>query len=358
MGVTVARGRHARHIAGGIIPVLLIVLAVLALLGGGATFAAIRYDRSGADTILPGITIDGVQVGRMTRSQAIAAVRAEASLRLDSELTVHAAGRAWTATARDLGVRADVAGAVDEALEASGSMSLVSRVYHRISDEPVHRSIAVGWRYGEGKVTTFVKGVADDVAVSPRDASVSLDGTQVSFHHAAPGRALKTELAAGQILAALQDGSGAPLHLATKPVAPKIRDDEVGTTIVIDKEQNTLALYQGFELDRTYSVATAMAPYETPSGTWTIIDKAENPTWTNPAPDTWGADLPMTIPPGPGNPLGTRALYLNAPGIRIHGTYDSGSIGTHASHGCIRMNIDDIEQMYPMVPVGSKVLVY
>lgn len=353
-----ARGRHARRIAGGFIPVLLIVLSVLALLGGGATFAAIRYDRGGADTILPGITIDGVQVGRMTRSEAIVAVRAQASVRLDSELTVHAGGRAWTATAKNLGVHADVSGAVDEALEVSRSMSLVSRVYHRISDEPVHRSISVGWRYAQGKVNAFVQGVADDVAVAPRNASVSLDGTEVRFHHAKAGRALKTDLATEQILATLRDTSNATLDLATKPVAPKIRDDEVGTTIVIDKELNTLALYQGFELDRRYSVATAMAPYETPSGTWTIIDKAEDPTWTNPAPDTWGADLPLTIPPGPGNPLGTRALYLNAPGIRIHGTYDSGSIGTHASHGCIRMNIDDIEEMYPMVPVGSKVLVY
>ncbi len=135
-----------------------------------------------------------------------------------------------------------------------------------------------------------------------------------------------------------------------KPVAPKVRDDELGTTIVIDKTTNELTLYQGFELDRRYSVATAIAPYETPSGAWTIINKAENPTWTNPAPDTWGADLPLTIPPGPGNPLGTRALYLNAPGIRIHGTYDSDSIGTHASHGCIRMNIDDVEEIYPLVP--------
>jgi lipoprotein-anchoring transpeptidase ErfK/SrfK len=137
-----------------------------------------------------------------------------------------------------------------------------------------------------------------------------------------------------------------------------VTDDKLGATIVINKESNQLSLYQGFDLDRTYSVATAMAPYETPSGTWTIINKAENPTWTNPAPDTWGAGLPATIPPGPGNPLGTRALYLNAPGIRIHGTYDSGSIGTHASHGCIRMNISDVEEMYPLVPIGSTVLIY
>jgi lipoprotein-anchoring transpeptidase ErfK/SrfK len=353
-----ARGRHARRFAGGIVPVLLIVLTVLVVLGGGATFAAYRYDRGGADRILPGITIDGVQVGRMTRQEAVAAVRAETSVRLDSDLTVRASGRTWTSTARELGVRADVAGAVDEALAISRSMSMVSRVYHRLSNEPVQRSLSVGWRYGEGRVDTFVKDIAQDVAVEPRDATASLSGSDIHFEHAKPGRALKADLATERILSALESSSTSRVDLATKPVAPKVTDDELGATIVIDKESNKLYLYEGFELDRTYSVATAMAPYETPSGTWMIINKAENPTWTNPAPDTWGADLPMTIPPGPGNPLGTRALYLNAPGIRIHGTYDSGSIGTHASHGCVRMNIDDVEQMYPLVPIGSKVLIY
>ena len=62
--------------------------------------------------------------------------------------------------------------------------------------------------------------------------------------------------------------------------------------------------------------------------------------------------------PVPGNPLGTRALYLNAPGIRIHGTSDVGSIGTNASHGCIRMLMSDVEEMYPLVPIGTRVIVY
>jgi lipoprotein-anchoring transpeptidase ErfK/SrfK len=353
-----ARGRHARRIASGLLPVVLIVLTVLVVLGGGATYAAYRYDHDTEGRILPGIVIDGVDVGRMTRDEAIAAVKATTSLRLGAALTVEAAGRSWIATPQELGVRADVAGAVDEALDISRSLGMVSRVYHRLADDPVGRSLTVGWRYSPSRVDTFVKGIADDVARAPRNASVSLDGTQVRFTHAKSGRALKTDRAEDRILTALQQTSTAPLQLTVKPVAPRIADDDVGTTIVIDKTANELTLYKGFRLDRTYAVATAMAPFETPSGTWSIVDKAENPTWTNPAPTTWGAGMPLTIPPGPGNPLGTRALYLNAPGIRIHGTYDSASIGTHASHGCVRMNISDVEEMYPMVPIGAKVLIF
>jgi lipoprotein-anchoring transpeptidase ErfK/SrfK len=59
------------------------------------------------------------------------------------------------------------------------------------------------------------------------------------------------------------------------------------------------------------------------------------------------------IPGGPSNPLGTRALYLDAPGIRIHGTSASYSIGSYASHGCVRMFMGDVEELYEIVPIGT-----
>jgi L,D-transpeptidase ErfK/SrfK len=68
--------------------------------------------------------------------------------------------------------------------------------------------------------------------------------------------------------------------------------------------------------------------------------------------------MPASIPPGPGNPLGTRAMSLNASGILIHGTYASYSVGTYASHGCIRMLLSDVEALYPQVPVGTPVLIH
>jgi len=357
-GREMARGRHAKRIAGGVLPVLLILLAVLGVLGGGVTFAAYEYDQGGADRILPGVSIDGVEVGRMTREQAVTALKAKTSGRLTGELTVRAAGESWRVTPQELGVRADVSGAVDEALAVSGSMGMFSRVYHRLADEPVERSIALGWRYNEAKVATFVEEVTGTVAKAPRNAAVSLGDGGLVFIHSKSGKELKADAASAKILSELHTGVAGTVALPMRKVQPKVTDQTLGTTIVVNKAQNKLYVYAGLRLDRSYPVATAIAPYETPSGTWTIVNKAENPTWTNPAPDTWGADLPDTIPPGPGNPLGTRALYLNAPGIRIHGTYDTDSIGTYASHGCIRMDISDVEQLYPLVPIGATVLVY
>jgi lipoprotein-anchoring transpeptidase ErfK/SrfK len=68
-------------------------------------------------------------------------------------------------------------------------------------------------------------------------------------------------------------------------------------------------------------------------------------------------DMPAFIGPGPGNPLGTRAMNLSASGIRIHGTPDAGSIGGPASHGCIRMLIHDAEELFDAVDVGTPVMI-
>jgi L,D-transpeptidase ErfK/SrfK len=131
----------------------------------------------------------------------------------------------------------------------------------------------------------------------------------------------------------------------------------LGQSIVVDLSENHLYLYDGLKVVNDYPVATAAAGYTTPVGNWEVVDKRENPTWYNPAEDTWGADLPPVIAPGPGNPLGTRAIYLNAPGIRIHGTYSSSSIGTYASHGCIRMYIEDSEELFELVDMGARVII-
>jgi lipoprotein-anchoring transpeptidase ErfK/SrfK len=127
---------------------------------------------------------------------------------------------------------------------------------------------------------------------------------------------------------------------------------------VVRVDQNRLYLYDGYHVMRTFTVATAKPGFTPPAGDWKIYDMQVDPTWHNPALDSWGADLPAVIPGGPGNPMGPRAIYITAPGlIRIHGTTDDGSIGRYASHGCIRMHNDEVIQLYDLVKVGEHVIV-
>jgi lipoprotein-anchoring transpeptidase ErfK/SrfK len=342
-------------LTGAILAVLVAAGVVLVALGGAA-FAAYRYDQSTADLILPGVSVAGVDLGGMTRSEAIAAIEQVAAQRLDAPLTVTAGPRSWTITPRELGQTADVSAAVDRALDASRDVGFLSRVWHRMRQEPVGVSIDLRYGSGSSAVQDLVGRAADDLHVDARDAAVLYRDGHAVFRHSRRGRDLGRNVATHRILQALADGSTS-VKLPVKVVRPDVPDSKLGKTIIVDRTVNELYFYDGFDLQHTYPVATAADGYVTPAGEWTVVNKVENPTWYNPAPDTWGADLPMSIPPGPGNPLGTRAIYLDAPGIRIHGTYDVNSIGTHASHGCIRMLMSDVEALYPLVPIGTRVVV-
>jgi lipoprotein-anchoring transpeptidase ErfK/SrfK len=350
------RGRHGKHRIGAGAKVALIVVCVLVVTGSGVTVAAYRYDRATLDRILPGVTVAGVDVGGMTRTEAIAAVTARAEQQLSASITIAVGDETWTRTPAQLGMRALVTQAVDEAVGLTATLGTAERVWHRLRGEPVDVQLEVSFRISPGPIESFVGGLADSVSVEARDASLAVVDGEVVAQHSKPGRTLAIDAARERIAQALSDGT-TTVTLRTKGVKPKVSEDNLGPTIIIRRDVNLLYLYEGLRLAKTYPVATAAAGYVTPPGSWTVVNKAENPTWYNPAPDTWGADLPLVIPPGPGNPLGTRALYLNAPGIRIHGTSDVNSIGTHASHGCIRMLMSDVEELYPMIPLGTPVYV-
>jgi hypothetical protein len=109
----------------------LIAVVVAVLLGAGTAFAAYGYDRSSRTRILPGVRVEGIAVGGMTRDQAIRAVTARADTSLAGDLLVTAAGYSWHVTPAALGTRADVSGAVDQAFAAADRLSLLSRVFHR-----------------------------------------------------------------------------------------------------------------------------------------------------------------------------------------------------------------------------------
>jgi lipoprotein-anchoring transpeptidase ErfK/SrfK len=116
-----------------------------------------------------------------------------------------------------------------------------------------------------------------------------------------------------------------------------------------------LTVYRDGRKLKTYRVAVGTAEYPTPTGTYRIVNKQTNPTW-NPPDSPWAKGL-GPIPPGPGNPLGTRWIGTSAPAIGIHGTYADSSIGTAASHGCLRMHMPDVEELFEKVHVGMPVVI-
>jgi lipoprotein-anchoring transpeptidase ErfK/SrfK len=119
-------------------------------------------------------------------------------------------------------------------------------------------------------------------------------------------------------------------------------------SIEIDKSKNVLVLYSKDEAVKKYSVATGKKNC-TPVGEFKITDKLVNPTWFK-----TGAILP---PGSPENALGTRWMGFDKPSYGIHGTIEPKSIGSQASEGCIRMLNEEVEELYSLVPVGTKVTI-
>jgi lipoprotein-anchoring transpeptidase ErfK/SrfK len=332
------------------------VAAVLVLSLGGAALAGYRYDLSRASRILPGVTIAGVDVGGMTRAEAEQALSASAGPILDRLITVRAAGHSIQVTPGRLGTKVDVEGAIDQALAVSDAYGWPSRVYHRLFDKPVPATIDLAVTNDPAEVARFVEAMVERVDRPAQDATRDFEDGHLLVQHSRKGLSLSAKGARRAVMGAVR-GPASKLDLKTHPVLPTVSDDQLGMLIVVRISQNRLYLYDGVKLVKSYSVATGQSQYPTPRGHFEIVNKRVNPTWVNPATTTWGKDEPPMIPPGPDNPLGTRALDLSAPGIRIHGTPDDASIGSYASHGCIRMHIPDSEDLFNRVEIGTTVII-
>ena len=355
-----ANGRHVhRRRRSAVLLVLLGVLAGVGLLTAGAAYAAMRYEHSHADRIMPGVSIQGVDVSGMTRDEAIQAVRTAAHAELSQPLTVTVGHDHWTVSPATLGQRAAVTHAVARAFHAGQDLGTLDRAWHRLRDESLDVDLSLDVSSSGTGVADFASMIAKRTYVAPVDASIGITPSHddITTIHAQPGAKLDAAAAKVAIQRALAQGK-THVALHTAKVQPKVTDDSLGHTVVVRLNENRLYLYDGFQVVRSFTVATAKPGFTTPTGVWRIYDKQVDPVWHNPALDGWGAGEPAVIPGGPGNPMGPRAIYITAPGlIRIHGTSDEASIGRYASHGCIRMHNDEVVQLYPDVQVGDHVVI-
>ena len=146
------------------------------------------------------------------------------------------------------------------------------------------------------------------------------------------------------------------LPLPYQELRPAVTEQDLGKVIVIKRDSKTLLFFNGTSLKRTFRIATGQASYPTPIGNFEIVNMQRNPWWYPPAGSDWAADA-SPIPPGAGNPLGTRWMGISSPYVGIHGTPDAASIGYSASHGCIRMLIPQVEWLFERVDVGTPVFI-
>jgi lipoprotein-anchoring transpeptidase ErfK/SrfK len=191
----------------------------------------------------------------------------------------------------------------------------------------------------------------------PRDAALNMRNGRPFMVPETNGITLDRKALLLRVVRALTGNVRRPLSVKALVVRPAVTAQSFGPVILIDRELNRLTLFRpDNQVWRVFPVATGQAIYPTPTGRFDIVVKWVDPTWYPPIQDAWAAGL-QPVPPGPGNPLGTRWMGLSAPGVGIHGTDEPGSIGYSASHGCIRMQVADSEWLFTKVKVGTTVFI-
>ena len=286
-------------------------------------------------TIPPGVIVGGVYVGDLTSEPA----RAQLAAEFDRPIPVVRGSQRWLASPQRLGAGAAIDAAVKKALEARPGTE-----------------IAVDVRWSVKKVRRFVDRIARSVDRPAVDAAlVSVSSTGPVISEAKPGVAVRRGLLERRLERSLEHSLRTRIAVPTRPVEAERTRATFGPVIWISRGSNTLHLYNGEQAVRTFGVATGQSQYPTPSGLWHIADMQLNP-WWRPPDSPWAQGL-EPIPPGPGNPLGTRWMGLDAAGVGIHGTPDAASIGYSASHGCIRMQIPDAEWLFNYVTIGTPVYI-
>jgi lipoprotein-anchoring transpeptidase ErfK/SrfK len=230
-----------------------------------------------------------------------------------------------------------------------------------VSGEEVEDSIRPHLTYSEKAINRFVRHVADEVGQEPQNASVEASGDSLQVVSGQEGRKLRDNLLTDELKAAVLSGDAtrtvkAHVHATQPEVTKEEVASEYPSYLTLDRGTYTLRLWKDLKLAKTYTVAVGQEGLETPEGLYEIQAMEENPTWYVPESD-WAGDLAgQVIPPGPSNPIKARWLAIYE-GAGIHGTEETSSLGTAASHGCVRMSIPDVEELYDQVEVGTPIYI-
>jgi lipoprotein-anchoring transpeptidase ErfK/SrfK len=257
-------------------------------------------------------------------------------------------------------LHADVDGMVDAALDASRSGALPTRVWRYATGGSVDREIAPQLAYSADALDGFLGDVAEQINRPARDATVSPGPASLNAVPAQDGVTVRVNELRSWVRSAIESPRHRTVSVPADRVKPEVTTDELAQRypayITIDRAAFQLRLWKDLKLVKTYTIAVGMQGLETPAGTYKIYDKQVNPSWHVPNSPWAGGLAGQVIPPGPEDPLKARWMgFYNGAGI--HGTDDLASLGTAASHGCIRMSIPDVIELYDQVPFGTPIYI-
>ncbi len=331
-------------------------------MGVGVVAGTYFYDDSKKNLIAEGVKVNGVPIGGMTRAQAEKKLSATLLAPLDRPVKVSYKDRTFTLSQKAAAIGIDIRGSVDKALARSQEGDMFSRSWRNLRNQEMNTELAAEVSWNKPSVDKLVKRVRKALESKPVDAKVDLSKGQIDESGSKTGLRVKYNTLAKEVeKTLLEPGNTQTVKVKTTVVQPKVSTKDLATkypaVLIVDRGSFKLTLYKNLKKAKTYGIAVGQVGLDTPAGLYSIQNKAVNPAWHVPNSD-WAGDLAGKVIAGddPSNPIKARWMGIYD-GVGVHGTSDDASIGSAASHGCIRMHVPDVEELYDEVPVGAPIYI-
>jgi lipoprotein-anchoring transpeptidase ErfK/SrfK len=338
---------------------IVVALALAMLILG--TVGVYAYDKTRDDVIAEGVSAGGVDLSGLSPAEARQKLERQLAEPLQQPVFVRYGDERYKLTPDDAKVTVDVDAMVDQALEESRSGNLFSRTTRALTGGSVDATVPVAIDYSGRAVAQLAAEIKEDVDQPARDATIDFVAGGISQVKSQEGRAVDKEALKERIAKELLEPTSdhrvrVPIDKTEPDVTTRDLAEKYPTVIAINRGGYSLTLYKDLEQVKSYRIAVGQAGLETPAGRYNIQNKQVNPYWHVPESDWAGSLAGQVIPPGPENPLKSRWMGIYN-GAGIHGTSDIASLGTSASHGCIRMAVPDVEDLFERVDVGDPVFI-
>jgi len=327
-----------------------------------ASVWAVVSDYQSLAVVSDGVTLVGRDLAGMTRDQVRTAIDESVSAPMMRPLAVTGSGGTWSLDPKGI-VTLDVDSMVDQAYAPTRNASIVTRVVSRIAGEPLPADVQPVHSVATSTLAAWVRQTAAMVDTAPVNAKRAVVKYSIRITPARYGASVDQTKAVDLLAQALTDeatltSASRAVSLPIDAVSPKVLESSFKRAIVVSLSQCRVRLFEGGKLIKSYLCAPGRPAWPTPTGDFSIVRKLANSPWYNPH-STWSASMPDVIPGGPGNPMGDRKIGIDYPGIFLHGIPASeySSIGTHASHGCMRMMPSAVHDLYGRVKVGDPVFI-
>jgi lipoprotein-anchoring transpeptidase ErfK/SrfK len=340
-----------------------VLIALVALIAMGLLLAVgvWAYDDAQKDEIAPGVQVGGVDVGGRDADSARKIIKNQVVAPLKQPVVVSYDGKDYTLSPDQLHEKADIDGMVQEAIDRSRQGNILDRVSRYASGGDVSANLEPRVSYDKSAVKDFVNQLADQINQDPVNATVVPSGGRLQQEAGEPGSAVD----ASQMTDAINSAARSPGRDQTIPAVvtttkPEVNKKDLAQAypryVYIDRGSYTLRFYHHLRLEKSYPIAVGQQGLETPAGLYHALDKQVDPSWHVPN-SAWAGSLAgQVIPPGPSDPLKARWIGI-FDGAGIHGTDEISSLGSAASHGCVRMSIPDVIDLYDRVDVGDPIYI-